>query len=46
MNHRMLAEKLISPEDLDLFRVTDDVREAIEIIAAADLKRRNVPQPA
>jgi hypothetical protein len=37
---------LISAEDLNLFHVTDNTREAIEIIAAADLKRRNVPQPA
>lgn len=46
MKNRMLADKLISPEDFELFRATDDAREAIEIIAAADLKRRNVPQPA
>jgi uncharacterized protein (TIGR00730 family) len=46
MQNRMLAEKLISPDDLALFRVTDDVREAIEIIVAADLKRRNVPASA
>jgi uncharacterized protein (TIGR00730 family) len=45
MKTRMLTDKLISPEDLNLFRVTDDVREAIEIIAASDLKRRNVPTP-
>lgn len=43
MKQRMLADKLISPEDLELFHVTDNVREAIEIIVAADLKRRNVP---
>jgi len=45
MQKRMLADKLISPQDLTLFHVTDDVREAIEIIAAGDLKRRNVPSP-
>ena len=45
MQNRMLADKLISPEDLNLFRVTDDVREAIEFISAADLKRRNAPHP-
>jgi uncharacterized protein (TIGR00730 family) len=43
MRQRMLAGQLISHEDLDLFHLTDDAREAIEIIVAADLKRRNVP---
>jgi len=43
MRNRMLAEKLIHPEDLELFHVTDDVHEAIDIVVASDLKRRNLP---
>jgi len=46
MEKRMIADKLISPDDLKLFQVTDDVREAIEIISASDLKRRNTPAVA
>ncbi|MDY0114630.1 MAG: TIGR00730 family Rossman fold protein, partial [Corynebacterium sp.] len=32
---RVLAEGMISPEDMDLFLVTDDIDEAIEFIVAA-----------
>ncbi|MBM3859480.1 MAG: TIGR00730 family Rossman fold protein [Verrucomicrobia bacterium] len=46
LHNRMLANGLVSKEDLSLFHVTDDVRHAIEIISASDLKRRNAPQPA
>lgn len=41
MKQRMLGNRLVDKEDLELFEVTDDVREAVELIATADLKRRN-----
>lgn len=36
------AEAMISPEDLELFHVTDSVAEAVEIVSAV---RRNTPTP-
>ena len=36
---RMVAEGTVSPGDLDLITVTDDVAEAVAIIQAADATR-------
>jgi uncharacterized protein (TIGR00730 family) len=35
----LLANKLIGPDDMDLFHVTDDPREAVEFICARDPSR-------
>jgi predicted Rossmann-fold nucleotide-binding protein len=39
----LLAERMISPEDLDLIQVTDDPQRVVEIIRAV---RKNRPAPS
>jgi uncharacterized protein (TIGR00730 family) len=39
MKQRLLAEKLVSPRDLDLFVVTDDVDEVVRVIERHHLER-------
>ena len=41
METRLRSDGLIGPDDLMLFHVTDDVREALEFIGASDLKKHN-----
>jgi uncharacterized protein (TIGR00730 family) len=36
---KMLAEGMISPEDLDLIQVTDDPKEVVEIVRKAGRRR-------
>jgi uncharacterized protein (TIGR00730 family) len=45
IRERLLAERMISPEDVDLLRVTDDPSEAVEIVAAC-YDRRCAQEPA
>ncbi|MCX7886689.1 MAG: TIGR00730 family Rossman fold protein [Verrucomicrobiae bacterium] len=46
LRQKALAAGFVDKEDLELFEVTDDVREAIELIATRDLKRRNLAPAA
>jgi uncharacterized protein (TIGR00730 family) len=39
IRERVLAERMISPEDLDLLQVTDDPSEAVEIVASCYHRR-------
>ncbi len=39
IKQRLLAEKLISPRDLELFTVTDDVNEVVRVIETHHLER-------
>ncbi|MCW2581341.1 MAG: uncharacterized protein JWQ53_131 [Klenkia sp.] len=41
----MVAEGTVSPKDLDLVTVTDDVAEAVAVIAAAEAEREAAGQP-
>jgi uncharacterized protein (TIGR00730 family) len=42
----MVAEGTVSPGDLDLLHVTDDIAEAVAVIQAADAAReQNAPEP-
>jgi len=45
MDERLRGTGLIGPNDLMLFHLTDDVRDALEFIGASDLKKRNVVTP-
>jgi uncharacterized protein (TIGR00730 family) len=44
IRERLLAERLISPDDIDLLRVTDDPGEVVEIVATC-FDRRCAGQP-
>ena len=48
IRERLLAEEMISPEDLDLLRVTDDPAEAVDVIARCYEQRcaRTPAEPA
>jgi uncharacterized protein (TIGR00730 family) len=48
IRERLLAEEMISPEDLDLLQVTDDPAEAVEVIVACYEQRcaRTPVEPA
>jgi uncharacterized protein (TIGR00730 family) len=45
VRERLLAERMISPDDIDLLRVTDDPNEAVDIVASC-YERRCAEQPA
>jgi uncharacterized protein (TIGR00730 family) len=45
VRERLLAERMISPDDIDLLRVTDDPNEAVDIVASC-YEHRCAEQPA
>ncbi|HZO98487.1 MAG TPA: TIGR00730 family Rossman fold protein [Gaiellaceae bacterium] len=47
VREELLAERLISPRDLDLLHVTDDVEEAVEVVVDCYARRcTETPRPA
>ena len=40
LKHNLQGPKLIGPEDLDLFKITDDPQEAVEFIVSTDRKKK------
>ena len=46
VNGRLLADGMISPEDVRLLHVTDDPAEAVRIVVASYDERNTVPSPA
>jgi uncharacterized protein (TIGR00730 family) len=46
IRERLLAEGKISPSDMDLFRVTDDADEVLEIVSAAAHRQARAPRAA
>jgi len=44
LRERMLGCGYISPEDMDLFTVTDDLDEVLEIVSAASHRKARRPQ--
>jgi uncharacterized protein (TIGR00730 family) len=45
MRERMLGSGNISPEDMDLFTVTDDLDQVLEIVSAASHRQARRPSP-
>ena len=46
VNGRLLADGMISPEDVELLHVTDDPSEAARLVVASYDERNAVPSPA
>jgi uncharacterized protein (TIGR00730 family) len=47
IRERLLAERMISPSDLDLLQVTDDADEAVEVVVSCYERRcAQTPEPA
>jgi predicted Rossmann-fold nucleotide-binding protein len=44
MRDRMLGSGNISPEDMDLFTVTDDLDQVLEIVSAASHRQARRPR--
>jgi hypothetical protein len=39
MRHELLAGEMISPNDIDLLYVTDDVQEAVDVVVDCHVRR-------